>query len=494
MGGGRGPCRRSAARYGATLAPGACGGVGARRRGRVAAWGRGAGPSPGVRAGTATMWPMSDLMDSAVEPTAANAPRRSLWRHVDFMKIWLASTVSLMGSQVSQLAIPFIAAVILNSTVLEVALLGAVEMAPFILFALPAGAWLDRVRRRPVLIAGDLGRGMALLTIPIAYAAGHLTIWQLYAVGFVAGSLTVLFDVADQSYLPAILEREELIEGNAKLSLSQSSAQIVGPAFAGGFIALVGAPFAVIVDAISFFVSGGLISLIRKPEAKPERRLASDGSHTSMRQDIGEGLRYVLGNRYLRMIAGSTATANFGTSIAFSIFPIFVYRELGLSVALVGLVFGLGAFGLLLGALVAPGLSKRIGVGAAIVFSMFITGPATFLIFLMPAEAPVAATLLLVSVFLTGFSAVVYNVNQVSFRQAITPLAIQGRMNATMRFVVWGTLPVGSLVGGVLASILSVRATIGIGSAVAMTAFLWVLLSPVRSLREIPLGEASPSD
>jgi MFS family permease len=434
---------------------------------------------------------------AAPTPVASAVPtalRGSLWHHANYMKLWLAATVSLMGSQVSQLAIPFIATVVLVSSPLEVALLGTVEMAPFLLFALPAGAWLDRVRRRPVLIAGDFGRGLALLSIPIAYAAGGLTIWQLYAVGFITGSLTVLFDVADQSYLPALLGPEDLVEGNAKLSVSQAAAQIVGPGFAGGLIGLVGAPFAVIADAVSFFASGGLISLIRKHEPKPERRLGSDGSYTSLRQDIAAGLRYVLGNRYLRMIAGSTATSNLGTSMAFAIFPIFAYRELGLNVTLVGTVFGLGALGVLLGALVSPRLSKKIGVGPAIVVSMFVGGPATILIALMPPNAPVAAALLFCSVFLTGLSAVVYNVNQVSFRQAITPLDMQGRMNATMRFVVWGTLPIGSLLGGVLASFLPVRTTILVGAAVASAAFLWVLLSPVRSLRVIPSDGVSPAE
>ena len=434
---------------------------------------------------------LAEVIAAAPAAAAAEAAARrpSLWRHAEYMKIWLAATISLMGSQVSQLAIPFIAAVVLKSSPLEVALLGTVEMAPFILFALPAGAWLDRVRRRPVLIGGDLGRGLALLTIPIAYAAGVLTIWQLYAVGFIVGSLTVLFDVADQSYLPALLDREDLVEGNAKLSLPQSSAQIVGPGFAGGLIALIGAPFAIVADAASFFASGGLISLIRKPEPKPERRLNESGAHMSMRQEIGEGLRYVLGNRYLRMIAGSTGTCNFGTGLAFSIFAVFAYRELGLSVQLVGAAFSLGSLGVLLGALVSGGLSRRMGVGPAIVWSMFLTGPATFLYALMPSDAVIAGGLLFGSTFLTGLSAVVYNVNQVSFRQAITPLDMQGRMNATMRFIVWGTLPLGSLAGGLLASFLSLRTTILIGAAISALAFLWVLLSPVRSLRTIPSPE-----
>ena len=443
---------------------------------------------------------MSDLVNPAAELSmpspaplseSAAAPRRSLWRHADFRKIWTAATVSLMGSSVSQIAIPFIAAFVLRSSPLEVALLGAIEMTPFIIFALPAGAWLDRVRRRPVLIAGDLGRCLALATIPIAYAAGALTIWQLYAVAFVTGFLTVLFDVADQSYLPALVDREDLVQGNAKLSLSQSSAQIVGPGLGGSLVGLVGAPFAVAVDALSFLVSGSLISLIRKPEAKPERRLAEDGSHTSLRQEIGEGLRYVLGNRHLRMIAASTATSNLGSSLAFSVFPIFVYVELGLKAELVGLVMGLGSFGLLLGAAAASPLTKRFGVGPMIVASMFINGPGIIMIALMPPDPLVGGVLLLASGFVTGLSTIIYNVNQVSFRQAITPLEMQGRMNATMRFVVWGVMPVGSLAGGLLASFLPIRTTILIGALIGSTAFLWVFFSPVRSLREMPTGEAA---
>jgi len=419
-------------------------------------------------------------------PASVGTRRASLWRHADYMKIWSAATISLMGSQVSNIAIPFIAAVVLRASAFEVALLATVEMLPFVLFTLPAGAWLDRVRRRPVLIAGDLGRAGALLTIPIAYALGALTIWQLYAVGFVAGLLTALFDVADQSYLPVLLEAEDLVEGNAKLQISASAAQIVGPGLGGGIIGLVAAPFAVIVDAFSFLASGGLISLIRKPEPRPLRRLAADGSHTSLREEIAEGLRYVLGNRYLRMIAGSTGMSNLGTSLSFSIFAVYAYVELGLTPGLVGLAFGLGSTGLLAGAMLSAPLARRFGVGPVVVGSMFVTGPAALLLVFLPSTPWAAGEILLVSQFLMGFSAVVYNVNQVSFRQAITPLDMQGRMNATMRFIVWGTMPVGSVAGGILASFLPLRTTVLIGALIASAAFLWVLLSPVRSLREIP--------
>jgi MFS family permease len=414
------------------------------------------------------------------------ARRRSLWRHGDFVKIWSAATISMMGSQVSLIAIPFIAAVVLSATPFQVSLLGAVEMLPFILFALPAGAWLDRVRRRPVLIAGDFGRAAALLTIPLAYALGHLTIGQLYAVAFTTGVLTVLFDVADQSYLPVVLDAEDLVDGNAKLQISASAAQILGPGFGGGLIGLIAAPFAVIVDALSFLLSGGLISLIRTHEPRPERKIGADGLDTSLRQEIAEGLRYVVGNRYLRMIAGSTGTSNLGTSIAFSIFPIFVYVDLGLSPAVVGTAFSIGGTGVLLGALLSAPLTRRFGLGPVIVGSMFVTGPATLVMALIPAAPLVAGAILAASGFAMGFTAVAYNVNQVSYRQAITPLEMQGRMNATMRFIVWGTMPLGSVIGGILGTFLPLRVTILIGGLVAASAFLWVLLSPVRSLREIP--------
>jgi MFS family permease len=412
--------------------------------------------------------------------------RRSLWRHPDYMRIWSAASISLMGTQVSQIAIPFIAVVVLRASTFQVALLAAVEMLPFILVALPAGAWLDRVRRRPVLIAGDVGRAIALLSIPITYSLGVLTIWQLYAVGFVTGILTVLFDVADQSYLPVLLDSDDLVEGNAKLQISTSAARIVGPGFGGGLIALVAAPFAVVVDAVSFLVSGGLISLIRKKEAEPERELAADGSQTSLRQEIAEGLRYVLGDRHLRKIAACTGTSNFGSSIALAVFPVFAYAELGLSPGLVGAALGLGGVGVLIAAVASAPLAKRFGVGPVIVASIFLCGPATLLMVFLPSTALVAGALLLTGQLINGFAGTVYNVNQVSFRQAITPLDIQGRMNATMRFIVWGTMPLGLVAGGILGSFLPLRATILIGGIVASAAFLWVLASPVRSLREIP--------
>jgi MFS family permease len=414
------------------------------------------------------------------------ASRPSLWRHADYMKIWSAATISLMGSAVTQIALPYIATIFLNATPFEVAMLGMVDMLPFLLFTLPAGAWLDRIRRRPVLVFGDLGRAAALATIPVAYAVGALTIWQLYAVGFTTGLLTVFLDVADQSYLPALLDPEDLVEGNAKLQISGSAAQIAGPGIGGVIVGVVTAPYAILLDAVSFVASGSLISLVRKHEPKPERRVAADGRHTSLRQDISDGLGYVMKNPYLSKIAGSTGTSNLGSSIMFAIFPVFAYRELGLQPGLVGLALGLGGFGILAGALAAVPLARRFGTGPVIIGSIFLNAPFALMMALMPSTAVVAGALLIGSQLGNSFTSVVYNVNQVSFRQAITPLDMQGRMNATMRFIVWGTMPVGATIGGVLASFLPLRTTLLIGVLVSSLAFLWVLASPVRSLREIP--------
>jgi MFS family permease len=429
--------------------------------------------------------PVDDERKVASPPPPGKA-RWGLWRHGDFVKLWTASTISLFGSQVSMIAIPAIAIITLNVSPFEAAMLGFFEMLPFILFTLPAGVWVDRLRRRPILIAGDVGRAIALATIPIAFAAGTLTIWQLYLVGFVTGIMTVFFDVADQSYLPSLLEADQLVEGNSKLQVSVSAAQIGGQGVGGAIIGLVTAPFAVLADAVSFLASAVLIFLIRKPEnPPPERRDGAAGNRgPGMRTEIAEGLRYVLGNRYLRNIAASTGTLNLFNSLMFSIFFVYVFRTLELSPLTIGLVGGLGNTGFLLGAVIAGRLARRIGVGRSIVLASAFAG-AKLLIPLAP-ESSAAIPFIFVSMFVVSSMVVIYNVNQVSLRQAITPERMQGRMNATMRFIVWGTMPIGIVVGGILGSTIGLHATLWVGAIGGCFAFVPVLLSPVRSLREIP--------
>jgi DNA-formamidopyrimidine glycosylase len=280
-----------------------------------------------------------------------------LLRHRDFQKLWAGQTVSQLGSQVSQLALPLVAVLVLHVSAFYVALLGTVDLLPFLLFALPAGVWIDRIPRRPVLIVADAGRALALASVPIVAAFGTLTIWQLYAVGFVTGTFTVFFDVAYQSYLPSLVGRPHLVEGNAKLELSRSAAQIAGPGVGGVLVGAITAPYAIVVDSVSFAVSALLLERIRKREPTPE----PTATH-NMRAELMEGLRYVLGDPRWRAITLYVSTFNFFTGVAFALYVVYAVRSLGLTPGELGLVLALGNLGWLLGAVVVRRLSGRLGL------------------------------------------------------------------------------------------------------------------------------------
>jgi len=408
-------------------------------------------------------------------------PRGGLWRHGDFVKLWSGQTISLFGTQVSQLAIPLAAILVLGASAFEVAVLGMVEFLPFLLFALPAGVWVDRLRRKPILVLADLGRAAALASIPLAYAVDALTIWQLYTVGFVTGTLTVFFDVSYQSYLPSLVERDQLVEGNSKLEVSRSGAQLAGPAVAGALIDAITAPYAILVDAFSFLASAAFVFRIRRREPDVEPT-----AHPSMRRELSEGLRYLLGHQYWRPIAATVAIANFFNNVAFSIFLVYAVRELDMSAGLIGIVFAIGNIGWLVGALAANRLSAGIGVGRTIVGSAMLYGPAILLIPLAPTSSPIP--FLVAGLLVLSFGAVVFNVTGISFQQAVTPDRMLGRLNASRRFIVWGVIPLGSLIGGILATQVGLHATLWIGAIGSAAAFLPVLLSPVRSIG--PMAEA----
>ncbi len=414
-------------------------------------------------------------------------------RHHDFLMIWSAATVSIVGSQVTLIAIPFMALTMLHASVFQVSLLAAVEMVPFLLFTLPAGAWLDRVRRRPVLIGADIVRGFVLLSIPAAYLSNTLSLPQLFVVAFATGTATAFFDVADQSYLPAIVEREDLVEGNARLQVSNSIAQIGGPTLGGNLIAAFAAPVAILVDALSFFVSGAFMSAVRRREAKPSRRTDAAGRPVPMHSEIGEGLRYVLGNPLLRPIAACTGTSNLFAAALFGVFPVLIWNELRLPPAFYGTVMGIASVGFLVGAALSDRATRIIGLGPTIVASAAVGAPAFLLMVLTPSDLAIAAITLGVGWFLAGLSQVVYNVAQLSLRQAITPPELQSRMNATMRFVVWGTIPIGFVMGGILATIMPVRVALILAALACATSFLPVLFSPLRHLVDLPACTAPGS-
>lgn len=416
-------------------------------------------------------------------------PTGGLWRHPDFLRFWSAQTISQFGSQVSGLALPLVAILVLDASTFEVAALGVVQFAPFIFFTLPAGVWVDRLPRRPILIAGDLGRAGLLATVPAAYLADLLTLGQLYVVGFLVGICTVFFDVAYQSYLPSLVDREQIIDGNSKLEISRSAAQVGGPGFAGVLVQLFTAPYAVLLDAVSFLGSGLFILRIRKLE---ERVLSTaKDERPGMWVELKEGLRFVLGNPYLRAQAGCTATSNLFFSLVFAIYLVYAVRVLDLSPGVIGVVFSIGSVGSLLAAFTSRRITGRLGIGPTTILVTLLQGPALLLIALAPVESPLP--FLVVGGVLTGFVVVVYNITQLSYRQAICPERLQGRMNSVMRFIVWGTIPLGSLAGGALGTWVGLQETLVIGAVGAGGSFLWILLSPQRHLREMPEPLAEPA-
>jgi MFS family permease len=399
------------------------------------------------------------------------------------MKLWTGQTISEFGTPVSQIAIPWLAIKNLDASAFEVATLGTVQFLPFLLFTLPAGVWVDRLQRRSVLIVGDAGRALLLASIPVAYAYDALTLAQLYVVGFLVGILTVFFDVAYQSYLPALVEREQLVEGNSKLQVTASGAQIAGPALGGGLIQALTAPYAVLADACSFVLSGGFTVAIRKREVLPERTKESP----RLWAELKEGLGYVVKHPLLRPQALCTGSSNFFGNVGFAILLVYAARHWHMSAGLVGLGFGIGSLGWLLGALAAPRLQRLLGVGKTTLAMTPFFGLPFLLVPLTPTN--LAFPSLVVAMALGGFGSVVYNITQVSLRQAITPHRIQGRMNAVMRFLVWGTIPLGSLVGGALASTIGLRATLVVSALGSTLAIIPIVLSPIPALRDFPESE-----
>jgi MFS family permease len=402
-------------------------------------------------------------------------PRGGLWRHPDFLRLWSAQTVSQFGSQISALALPLAAILVLDASAFEVALLGTIEFLPFLLFALPAGVWVDRLRRKPILVVADLIRGGLLASIPLAYALDALTMWQLYAVGFGTGVGTVFFDVAYQSYLPSLVERTRLVEGNSKLEVSRSGAQLAGPGLAGVLVGAITAPYAILADAVSFVASAVLVLRIRGEEILPERT-----GKPSMRKELAEGLRYLLGHRFWRPIAITVAISNFFSTLSFSIFLVYLVRDLELSAQVIGIVLTVSNVGWLLGAVSANRVSNRLGVGRTLVAAPLLFGPGLLLIPAAPQSQPIP--FIVAGLILATFGGIVFNVTGLSFQQAVVPDRMLGRLNATRRFIVWGVIPLGSLTGGVLASQIGLRETLWVGAIGGTLSFIPLLLSPVRGI------------
>ncbi|GAB3363148.1 MFS transporter [Modestobacter lapidis] len=419
-----------------------------------------------------------------MSPSTQAAPHgtRSLWRHRDFGQLWAAETVSQLGTQVTLLALPVLAVTMLDATPLQMGVLTALETAAFLVIGLPAGAWVDRWRRKRVLVAADLVRAVTLATLPLAWVMDALSLGQLYVVAAVTGTATVFFDVAYQSYLPALVDADQIVDGNGKLEASRAVAQVAGPGITGVLLRVLGAPLLIAVDAASFLLSAAFLGGIGRPDRTPDR-----ATRRRLRSEIAEGLGFVVRHPLLRRIVACTGTANLFGTIATTLLVLFALRGLGLTASVLGVVLSAGALGGLLGACTAAWFARWVGEGRAIPLSALLLFPFATLIPLAALGPPVA--LLVVGQFGVSWAIVAYNVTQVSFRQRLCPPALLGRMNASVRFLVFGTIPLGGLLGGVLGTWLGVVPALWVAAAGQGLAALWVVTSPLLGMRDLPVAE-----
>nr|WP_230211310.1 MFS transporter [Streptomyces kaniharaensis] len=418
------------------------------------------------------------------EMSETPTPSRSrLLDHRDFRLLLSGAAAAQTGSQVTLVALPLVAVVVLDADPFRVGLLTAAETAAFLLVGLPAGAWLDRMRKLPVLIRADVVRCLAVGSIPPAAALGVLTMAQLYLVALVTGVATVFFDVAHQSFLPSVLPREHLVGGNGALETVRSTAQIAGPGLGGGLVQLLGAPLAIVADACGYLASALLLTRIRVAEPQPEPQPGR-----SLRAEVGEGVRFVLRHPLLRAIAAATAVANLFSAVLMAVQTVFWVRVLDLPPGAIGVLLSASAVGGLAGALCAGRLARAVGQARLIWLAPAVTSPFAVL---WPLSGGGAGVLLFgVGSAVVLFGAVAYNVAQVSFRQAVCPPELLGRMNATMRFLVWGTLPLGALAGGAVAEAAGPRTALWLCAAGLLLMPVPLLLSPLRRLRELPVEDA----
>ena len=397
----------------------------------------------------------------------------------EFLKFWIGDTIAQFTGQISDLALPTVAILILDVSGFELGVLNALGFIAFPVLGLFVGVWVDRVRRRPVLIAMSLIQVVTLAVVPVAFTLGVLDLYQLYSVALVMGTTTLFFDVAYQSYLPSLVRREKVVEGNQKLQVSASAAQVIGPSVASGLMVLLGAPMAVAGDALGTLAAALLLISIMRAEPAPE---AGGGRHDFF-GEMKEGIRVITSNSLLWTQAGCTGTSNLGSNIWTVALFLYAYRILGISQGEIGIAFSLGAAGFLVGALIARRVTARVGLGRATALS--ISGNLALFIALL-ASGGLAVVVLGVAFFLGFMGVPIYNINMVSLRQIITPNRLQGRMNATMRTIVWGTIPLGAILGGIFANALGVVPTLVVGILVSGGAGLWIVLGPIYKLKAMP--------
>ncbi len=413
------------------------------------------------------------------DPPSSEQTHDSLWLNGDFRSLWIAETISQFGSHLSIVALPLLAVFVLGASPAQMGYLTAAGTAPFLMVGLFVGVWVDRVRRRPLMIAADFLRGLLLLSVPITWGLGILRIEMLYVVALLSGSLTVVFDVAWQAFLPSVVVRRQLVDANGKMQLSASVAQVAGPGLGGGLVGLAGAPLTILFDALSYLVSGVFLFRIRAEDA-PNGDHASD---TNLWCEVLAGLRMTFHIAVLRALIYSRVIVTLAAGIFFAVYVLFMVDSLDLGPAAVGLVLAMGGVGSLAGAAIAEPIVRRFGEGWTVIGGQFAFGVFGITLPLAVFFPSVALPMVIVSEFAQWMSFVISNVGDVSIRQASVSTRFLGRVSSVFQFFGRGLTPIGALAGGLLGELVGVPATIVLASVGFLLAFLFVLFSPLRSFR-----------
>ena len=429
------------------------------------------------------------MPDPAVATVPAPVRHRSLAFHRNFRQLWIGDAFGQLGAQLALLALPVYAVTTLHATEWQMGALTAAETAAFLVIGLPAGAWVDRMRKRRTLIVADLVRAAVLGVVVLAGTTGHGSMALLYAAALVMSTATVFFDIAHQSYVPGLVGLDRIVEGNSKLQATQSVAMVAAPAIAGQLLRVITAPALLGATVVTYLTSAAAVGRIRH-----EEQLPAPADRQPLVAEIREGLAFVVHQPLLRRIVACTSLSNFAGSVSGALMVIFALRTLGLDQATLGLVYSASAVGGLAGAVVADRVARWVGEGRTIALAATAWVPAFAL---TPLAAPLRdlgvppAAPMIAGGAGSMFLIVLYNVAQVSFRQRLCPPALLGRMNASVRFIVWGSMPLGGLLGGFLGQQLGVVTTMWVALGLSAVACLPVLVSPLVRMRDLP-GPAEP--
>lgn len=412
----------------------------------------------------------------------------SLWRDPAFLKLWTGQTAAQLAAQISFLAVPLVATVTLAATPFQMGLLAAVASLPSLLFGLQAGAIVDRRARRPIMIGADLVRAIMLAAIPAAWWFDMLSFPVLYLIVLVSGVGSLLFDVAYQAFLPSVVERHRLVEGNSKLELSRTASELAGPGVAGNLIQILGAPLTLLFNASLYLVSALTIWRIHVRE---HIDWLSHERDAGMWRRIQAGLGMIWRSGPLRAVVGARGVLNLFNAMLEAVFVLYVVRVLEVGPVALGIIFGIGGLGFLVGALLPALANRRLGLGAATAVALVVVGGSDLLVPLAEGSGWLVVPLLIGAQFFFGIGMTLFNVNQVSIRQVMVPDHLRGRAGATARFVAMGVVPIGALLGGLLGETIGLRQTLVLAAIGEIAAALWLWFSPLRAIRELPGEDVS---